>query len=52
MLPLFADDAPEIVSRILEAAKSRDEEIPVDEGFDLYKSLVGIRQVHADALPK
>ena len=52
VLPLFTEDAREMVSRILEITKSRGEEISVEEGFELYKELVQIRQKHDDALPE
>lgn len=51
ILPSFADDARALVSRIMEMATSKDEDVPIQDGFDLYKELVQIRQVHADALP-
>ncbi|KAK4988504.1 hypothetical protein LTR50_003908 [Elasticomyces elasticus] len=51
MLPSFAADARDMVSRIMELAKSRGEEVPIQDGFDLYRELVEIRQVHAQALP-
>lgn len=51
ILPSFAADARDLVSRIIELAKDRDEEVPVQDGFDLYKELVQIRGVHAQALP-
>lgn len=51
ILPSFAADARHIVERIIEVTKSRGEEVPIQDGFDLYKELVSIRQVHAAALP-
>lgn len=51
ILPSFAEDARAIVSRVMEMAKSRNEDVPIQDGFDLYKELVQIRQVHAQALP-
>lgn len=51
ILPSFADDARELVARIMELAKERGEEVPVQDGFELYKELVEIRRVHAQALP-
>ena len=52
VLPLFAEDSREIVAQILETVKARGEEVPMEDGFELYKELVGIRQIHSDALPK
>jgi len=52
ILPSFAADARDLVSRVMELAKSRGEEVPLQDGFDLYKELVDIRRVHSQALPK
>ncbi|GAM87280.1 hypothetical protein ANO11243_053020 [Dothideomycetidae sp. 11243] len=51
MLPSFAADARDLVARVIELAKARDEDVPIEDGFDLYKELVQIRGVHAQALP-
>lgn len=51
ILPSFAADAKDMVSRIIELWHDRGEEVPIQDGFDLYKELVAIRQVHAQALP-
>ncbi|OQE29697.1 hypothetical protein PENSTE_c002G05279 [Penicillium steckii] len=45
VLPLFAEDAHEMVIRIIDHAKSRGEEIDIDEGLDLYKQLAKVRQL-------
>ena len=50
MLPNFADDARALVRRILELARERDEPVPIQDGFELYRALVEIRGVHAQAL--
>ena len=52
ILPLYAEDARDIVARILHLAKERGEEIPVEDGFELYRELVDIRRIHAEALPE
>ena len=52
VLPAFAADARELISSILEQAKLRSEEIPIQDGFDLYKELVEMRRAHAQALPR
>ena len=51
VLPLYAEDSREIIARILQLARNREEEIPVDDGFELYKELVEIRRIHKEALP-
>lgn len=51
MFPAYATDARDIVSRIMDVAHSKGEEVPVQDGFDLYKEMVEIRRIHSDALP-
>ncbi|KAK4892064.1 hypothetical protein LTR27_009414 [Elasticomyces elasticus] len=51
ILPSFAGDAKELIARIMEVAKEKGEEVPVQDGFELYKELVEIRRTHAVALP-
>lgn len=51
MLPAYAADARDLVARIMDVAQSKGEEVPIEDGFDLYKELVEIRRIHADALP-
>ena len=51
VLPSYAEDAREIVSRIIQDHHDRGEEVPIQDGFDLYRELVEIRRVHAEALP-
>jgi hypothetical protein len=52
MLPSFAEDARELVSRIMANEKTKGQDIPVQDGFDLYRELVEIRMVHGNVLPK
>ena len=52
ILPLYAEDARDIVARILQLAKQRGEEVPFEDGFDLYRELVEVRKIHSEALPK
>ncbi|CAO2658102.1 Nn.00g073620.m01.CDS01 [Neocucurbitaria sp. VM-36] len=52
MFPAYAADARDLVARIMEVAHSKNEHVPVQDGFDLYKELVEIRRIHSDALPK
>lgn len=51
MLPAYAADARDLVARIMDVAESKDEHIPIDDGFDLYKEMVEIRRIHNSALP-
>jgi len=52
LFPSFAADARDLVSRTMDLARDRDEEVPIQDGFDLYKELVEIRRIHAQALPE
>jgi hypothetical protein len=51
MLPAYAGDSRAMIERIMQTAKDSGQEIPVQDGFDLYKELCEFRRVHADALP-
>ena len=51
MLPLYAEDARDIVARILQLAQEKGEEIPIEDGFQLYGELVEIRRIHGEVLP-
>jgi hypothetical protein len=51
MFPAYAADARDLVARIMDFTASKGEEVPVQDGFDLYKELVEIRQIHSQALP-
>jgi hypothetical protein len=52
ILPLYAEDARDIVAQILQLAKERGDEVPVEDGFQLYGELVEIRRIHSEVLPK
>jgi C2 domain/MUN domain len=52
LLPSYAEDARDIIGRIMDGAVQKQEEVPVQDGFDLYKELSEIRQIHSSALPK
>lgn len=50
-MPNYAEDARDIVGRVLHVAQEKGDEVPVQDGFDLYNELVEIRRIHGDALP-
>ncbi len=52
ILPLYAEDARDIVAQILQLAQEKGEEVPVEDGFQLYGELVEIRRIHGEVLPK
>ena len=51
ILPLYAEDARDIVARILQLAGEKGEEVPIEDGFELYSELTEIRRFHGDILP-
>jgi hypothetical protein len=52
MLPAFAEDSKAMVEQITNEFKKRDLDVPIQDGFDLYKDLSDFRRVHVDALPQ
>jgi hypothetical protein len=52
MFPSFENDAGDLIQRILHVAQSKNTEVDLQDGFDLYKELVEIRRIHRDALPE
>lgn len=50
-LPAYAEDSHAMIEQIVSTAKAKGEEVPIQDGFDLYKDLSEFRRVHADALP-
>ncbi|KAL6711112.1 hypothetical protein ACN47E_006987 [Coniothyrium glycines] len=51
VFPAYAADARDLVARIMEVAQGKNEYVPIQDGFDLYRELVEIRRIHSDALP-
>jgi hypothetical protein len=51
MFPSFENDAADLIQRIMDVAHSRNTEVDLQDGFDLYKELVDIRHFHHDILP-
>lgn len=52
VLPLYAEDARDIVTRILELAQAKEEEVPIEDGFQLYGELTDIRRIYGEILSK
>ncbi|ETI19976.1 hypothetical protein G647_08991 [Cladophialophora carrionii CBS 160.54] len=50
-LPAFAEDSKAMLEQVLDNAQRDGLEVPIQDGFDLYKALSDFRRVHADALP-
>lgn len=51
VLPSFEADAGAIVESIIATAQQHEEEIDIEDGFELYKEFVEIRKIHYDFLP-
>ncbi|KAI1457385.1 hypothetical protein F4805DRAFT_176634 [Annulohypoxylon moriforme] len=51
MFPNFEDDAHDLIKRIVQVAQDKGVELPLQDGFDLYKELVEIRRIHRSSLP-
>ncbi|KAL8948806.1 MAG: hypothetical protein Q9222_005035 [Ikaeria aurantiellina] len=51
ILPIYAEDARDIVTRILELAQTAGEEVPVEDGFYLYGEMVSIRRAYGEDIP-
>ena len=52
ILPAYETDMQEVIEGTIKIARDRNEEVGVEDGFELYRELVEIRRVHRDALPK
>ncbi|KAL4869652.1 hypothetical protein BDV12DRAFT_73959 [Aspergillus spectabilis] len=50
-LPIFAEDIHQLIVRIIEEEKAREEELDMLDAFHLYKQLSSVRQIFADSLP-
>ena len=48
---MFAEDARDMIIRIIQQTKDKGEEVDIQDGFDLYKELADVRRVYAEALP-
>jgi hypothetical protein len=51
MFPSFENDAGDLIQRILHVAHTKNSEVDLQDGFDLYRELVEIRRIHHAALP-
>jgi hypothetical protein len=51
MFPSFENDARDLIQRILQVAQTKNSEVDLEDGFDLYRELVEIRRIHHSALP-
>jgi hypothetical protein len=51
MFPSFENDANDLIQRILHVAQTKNSEVDLQDGFDLYRELVEIRRIHHAALP-
>jgi hypothetical protein len=51
VLPVFEEDAREIILRVLAVAKARNEPVNLEDGIALYHELVRVRATHRQRLP-
>jgi hypothetical protein len=51
-LPIFAEDIHQLIVRIIEEEKAREEELDMLDAFHLYKQLSAVRQNFANSLPE
>ncbi|KAL8713217.1 MAG: hypothetical protein Q9220_002738 [cf. Caloplaca sp. 1 TL-2023] len=51
IFPIYAEDARDIVTRILELAQTTGDEVPVEDGFYLYGEMVNIRRTYSEEIP-
>lgn len=52
VFPSFEEDANAIVQSIMQNAHAQDAAIDIEDGFDLYRELVAIRNIHLESLPE
>ena len=48
----FAEDSKNMLLDILEIAKSKVEEVPVEDGFAVYAKLCEVRRIYKQVFPK
>jgi hypothetical protein len=51
VFPSFEKDAGAVIETIIRGADEAGEELPIRDGFELYKELVAIRSIHCESLP-
>lgn len=51
MLPAFAEDSRAMIDSVMETSKATGQDVPIEDGFELYKELADFRRIYADALP-
>lgn len=50
--PKFAEDSRDMLLDIMEVAKAKGEEVPVDDAFAVYAKLCEVRRIYLDVFPK
>ncbi|KAJ9296938.1 hypothetical protein DTO271G3_4699 [Paecilomyces variotii] len=51
IFPMYAEDARDMITRILEHAREQGTEVGIEDGFDMYRQLVAIRRLYTENLP-
>jgi len=52
VFPEFAAVARDVVLEIMQAYQEKNQEVEIEDGFDLYRELSEIRRIYGDAFPK
>lgn len=52
VLPAFAEDSKALVESVISKTKDQELDVPIQDGFDLYRDLAEFRRVHSDAVPQ
>lgn len=52
VFPSFEEDANAIIQSIMQNSQTQEDAIDIEDGFDLYRELVAIRNIHRESLPE
>ena len=52
MYPKFAEDSRDMLLDLIETAKEKGQEVPVDDAFAVYSKLCEVRRIYLDVFPK
>lgn len=50
--PKFAEDSRDMILDIVEGAKAKGQEIPVEDAFVVYGKLCEVRRIYLDVFPR
>ena len=52
LYPQFAEDSRDMLLDIIEGAKAKGEDVPIEDGFTVYSKLCEVRRIYLDVFPK